>query len=429
MRFSDLPQDSDIPKGVRDFLPLKAAKLEYLQQQLRKVYSAWGFRPVIPPQLEFLDVLERGLGEGLRDRAFRFDDRQSNRLLTFPPDMTAQIARIAATRMSQMLLPLRLCYNGRVLRHTEQQAGKDRDIFQSGVELIGLDGPEADAEMIAMTIEALGAVGATEFSVDIGQMEFFRGVMDGLPFDDYKAEQVADTILRKDNSELELLLEDSAISDRSRAEILALPRLFGGREVLERAEKSVTNDRSRRALDNLVDILDVLETYGVSDHVTIDLGELRGLNYHTGVTFQGFLPGLGRSICSGGRYNTLMAKYGLDVPATGFTFSLLHLLFALDKVLDETVVPSSDLLVYSTGDNLRAAQKLARLLRQRGYAVARDIIKRQVDETLVYARQMNYRYMAIVATEEQEIELVCLADGSKSRITWQQIQHPDFTLN
>ncbi|MFO7765970.1 MAG: ATP phosphoribosyltransferase regulatory subunit [Pelovirga sp.] len=429
MRLTDPPPDSDIPKGVRDFLPLKAAKLEHLQQQLRTVYSAWGFRPVIPSQLEFLDVLERGLGEGLRDRAFRFDDRQSNRLLAFPPDMTAQVARIAATRMSQMLLPLRLCYNGRVLRHTEQQAGKDRDIFQSGVELIGLDGPEADAEMIAMTIEALGAVGATEFSVDIGQMEFFRGVMDGLPFDRHKAEQVADAILRKDNSELDLLLKDSTISDRSRAEISALPRLFGGREVLDRAEKSVSNDRSRRALDNLVDILDVLETYGVSDHVTIDLGELRGLNYHTGITFQGFLPGLGRSICSGGRYNTLMAKYGLDVPATGFTFSLLHLLFALDKDLDETVAPSSDLLVYSTGDNLRAAQKLARLLRQRGYAVARDIIKRDIEETLVYARQMNYRYLAIVATEEQEIDLLCLADSRTSRISWQQIQHPDFILN
>lgn len=428
MRFSDPPQDSDLPKGVRDFLPLKAAKLEYLQEQLRKVYSAWGFRPVIPPQLEFLDVLERGLGEGLRERAFRFDDRQSNRLLAFPPDMTAQVARIAATRMNQMLLPLRLCYNGRVLRHTEQQAGKDRDIFQSGVELIGLDSPEADAEMIAMTIEALSAVGATEFTVDIGQMEFFRGVMDGLPVDRHKAEQVADAILRKDSSELDLLLQNTTISDRSRAEILALPRLFGGREVLARAETSVSNDRSRRALDNLADILDVLETYGVSDHVTIDLGELRGLNYHTGMTFQGFLPGLGRSICSGGRYNNLMAQYGFDAPATGFTFSLLHLLFALDKSLDETVSPSSDLLVYSTGDNLRAAQKLARLLRQRGYSVARDIIKRKVEETLVYARQMNYRYVAISASEDLEIELISLADSSRSRISWQQIEHPDFNL-
>ena len=215
MRFSDSTPETDLPKGVRDFLPLKAAKVEYLQQQLQQVYAAWGFRPVITPQLEFLDVLERGFGEGLGERTFRFDDRQSGRLLAFPPDMTPQIARIAATRMSERPLPLRLCYSGRVLRHTEQQAGKDRDIFQSGVELIGLDGPEADAEMIAMAVESLIAVGAQEFTIDIGQVEFFRGVMDGLPLASRLAEQVADAILRKDSSELKLLLEQSELEDNT----------------------------------------------------------------------------------------------------------------------------------------------------------------------------------------------------------------------
>lgn len=421
MRFSDLPLESDLPKGVRDFLPLKAAKLEYLQQQLRQVYTAWGFRPLIPPQIEYLDVLERGLGEGLRDRAFRFDDRQSNRLLAFPPDMTAQIARIAATRMSDILLPLRLCYNGRVLRHTEQQAGKEREIFQSGVELIGLDAPEADAEMIAMAVECLAAVGAEKFTIDIGQVEFFRGVMDGLPLEPLQAERVADAILRKDSSELEQLLADTQISAASRAEILALPRLYGGREVLDQARQTVTNDRSRRALDSLSQVLDVLEIYGVSEHVTIDLGELRGLNYHTGMTFQGFLPGLGRSVCSGGRYNGLMAKYGYQAPATGFTFSLLHLLFALDKTLDERIAPGDDLLVYATGGDLRSAQKLACQLRQRGHAVARDIIKRSPEESLVYARQMNYRYLVIVAGENQPLVLISVADNQRHQLTWEQL--------
>lgn len=173
MRFSDMSLEPDLPKGVKDFLPLKAAKADYLQQRLRQVFDTWGFRPVITPQLEYLDVLERGMGEGLRDRAFRFDDRQSGRLVAFPPDMTPQIARIAATRMSERLLPLRLSYSGRVLRHTEQQMGKDRDIFQTGVELIGLDSPEADAEMIVMAVEALQAVGAEEFTIDIGQVDFF----------------------------------------------------------------------------------------------------------------------------------------------------------------------------------------------------------------------------------------------------------------
>jgi len=421
MRFSDTQPETDLPKGVRDFLPLKAAKAEYLQQQLRRVFATWGFRPVITPQLEFLDVLEQGLGEGLRDRAFRFDDRQSGRLVAFPPDMTPQIARIAATRMRELPLPLRLCYSGRVLRHTEQQAGKDRDIFQTGVELIGLDSPEADAEMIAMAVEALAAVGAEEFTIDIGQVDFFRGVMDSLPLAGRQADQVADAIARKDSSELQALLKDVELEDAARAEILALPRLFGGREVLARAELVVRNERSRRALDNLAQVLDVLEVYGVLDHVTVDLGELRGLNYHTGITFQGFLSGIGRAVCSGGRYNNLTGHYGFDAPATGFTFSLLHLLFALDKTLDARVKPSSDLLLFATGGQLRPAQQLARRLREQGYAVARDILPRTQDQALDYARHQNYRYLAVVGGENDEVQLIKLEDNSSRQISWQKI--------
>ncbi len=238
MLFSDSLPEADLPKGVRDFLPLKAAKAEYLLTQLQTVYSAWGFRPVITPQLEYLDVLERGMGEELRDRVFRFDDRQTGRLLAFPPDMTPQIARIAATRMTEMPLPLRLSYSGRVLRHTEQQAGKDRDIFQSGVEMIGLDSPEADAEMIAMAIEALTAVGAEKFTVDIGQVEFFRGVMDGLSLDRKTAYLVADAISRKDSAELKLLLQETDLSATACEEIMALPRLYGGGEVIEQGCQS-----------------------------------------------------------------------------------------------------------------------------------------------------------------------------------------------
>ncbi|MFK5925033.1 MAG: ATP phosphoribosyltransferase regulatory subunit [Desulfuromusa sp.] len=428
MRFSDSHLETDLPKGVRDFLPLKAAKVEYLQQQLQQVYAAWGFRPVITPQLEYLDVLERGFGAGLRERTFRFEDRQSGRLLAFPPDITPQIARIAATRMSELPLPLRLCYSGRVLRHTEQQAGKDRDIFQSGVELIGLDSPEADAEMIAMAVESLAAVGAEQFTIDIGQVEFFRGVMDGLPLADRLAEQVADAILRKDSSELKLLLEHSELKASSCEEILALPRLYGGREVLERAEKSVSNQRSRKALDSLTQVLDVLDVYGVLDHVTIDLGELRGLNYHTGITFQGFLSGIGHPVCSGGRYNNLTEKYGFPAPATGFTFSLLPLIFALDKSLDQQVILSCDLLIFSTGENLRVAQELACQFRQLGYTVARDILDRPQAEALEYARQMNYRFMAVVAGEDQDVELISLSDGEKKQVSWQQLKQKEFEL-
>lgn len=421
MRFSDTAPETDLPKGVRDYLPLKAAKAEYLQQQLQRVFAAWGFRPVITPQLEYFDVLGNGLGEGLSQRTFRFDDRQSGRLLAFPPDMTPQIARIAATRMSEQPLPLRLCYSGRVLRHAEQQAGKDRDIFQTGVELIGLDGPEADAEMMAMAIESLKAVGAEDFTIDIGQVEFFRGVMDGLPLEGQRADQVADAILRKDSSELQALLKDVDLDEAARAEILALPRLFGGREVLERAAQVVRSERSRRALDNLAQVLDVLEVYGLLEYVTVDLGELRGLNYHTGITFQAFMSGVGRAVCSGGRYDNLTGRYGFEAPATGFTFNLLHLLFALDKILDARVQPSTDLLIYAAGGQLRPAQQLAGKLRQQGCSVARAILPRSREEALEYARQMNYRYLVVVSGPEQDVELIKLADGSSRQAPWESL--------
>lgn len=429
MRFSDMASgDTDLPNGVRDFLPFKAAKAEYLQQQLQQVYKSWGFRPLITPQLEYLDVLERGLGEGLRERTFRFDDRQSGRLLAFPPDMTPQIARIAATRMAQLPLPLRLCYSGRVLRHAEQRAGKDRDIFQSGAELIGVDGPDADAEMIAMAIEALTAVGADDFTIDIGQVDFFHGVMDDLSLAPDLMERVADAILRKDGSELSGLLEQVELHDGVREEILALPRLYGGREVLEQAERVVRNDRSRAALDGLARVLDELEGYQVLDRVTIDLGELRGLNYHTGITFQGFLPGVGRTVCSGGRYNQLTARYGFPAPATGFTFSVLDLLFALDKVLDGQVASVCDLLLCSAPENSRRAQDLSRRLRTQGFAVVRDLSSRDPAAALVYARQMNFRYLAVVGDETYGVELIRVVDGQREQLSWSRIEADGLVL-
>ncbi|MDH4026911.1 MAG: ATP phosphoribosyltransferase regulatory subunit, partial [Desulfuromonadales bacterium] len=295
--------ETRLPTGVKDFLPVKAAKLDYLQNTLRSIYKAWGFRPVAPAILEDLAVLELGLGSDLRANTFRFDDRQTGRLVAFPPDITPQVARIAATRMREMPLPFRLCYNGRVLRHTEQRLGKDREIFQSGVELIGLSGPEADAEMIAMAVKCLQSVGATEFTIDIGQVEFLRGVLNDLPLDANQALALRTAITAKDLSGLQQLLKTLPLNDQQRAELLALPRLYGGRETLDQARKAISNPASQKALDELEKVLEVLSVYGVEEHITLDLGEMRGFDYHSGLVFQGFLSGFGRAVCSGGRYD------------------------------------------------------------------------------------------------------------------------------
>ena len=427
MQFPEQALENALPKGVKDFLPIRAAKIEFLTRTLQDVFLRWGFERIIPASIEYLQVLERGLGSDLVDRTIRFDDRQSGRMAAFSPDMTPQIARIVATRMRELPMPLRLSYTGRVLRHAEQQAGKDREILQAGVELIGLDSLEADAEMIAMVIECFKAVGAREFSVDLGQVEFFHGVLDSLELEGDVARRVTEAISRKDTSGLAELLSGLDIDAEAREEVMALPRLFGGVEVLERAEASVRNERSRRALQTLFRVRDILKVYGVEEHVTYDLGELRGLDYHTGITLQGFLPGVGQAVCSGGRYDGLMGSYGMPAPATGFTFNILELLFALDRDLDSRIKRGCDVLISQAGEDKAPAQKLAIALRGKGYTVARDMLARPREATLDYARKMHYRYV-IWLSSDARFDLLSLADGTTRSCTLADALNEEFRL-
>ena len=420
--------ETRLPTGVKDFLPVKAAKLDYLQNTLRSIYKSWGFRPVVPAVLEDLAVLELGLGTDLRERTFRFDDRQTGRLVAFPPDITPQVARIAATRMREMPLPFRLCYNGRVLRHAEQRLGKDRQIFQSGVELIGLSGPEADAEMIAMAVKCLQAVGATEFTIDIGQVEFLRGILDDLPLDPVQSRAVRTAIAAKDSSGLQLLLKELPLTGQQRTELLALPRLYGGREILSQARQAVTNPASQRALDNLEKIIEVLAVYGVEEHITLDLGEIRGFDYHSGLIFQGFLSGFGRAVCSGGRYDGLTARYGYPAPATGFAFNLYNLLFALDRILDVRAEEGTDILLFSSGLDKAPAQRLAAALRDQGHSVARDIIERDQAASFDYARRMHYRYLLVLNASKEELNLIRTSDGKETSVTHAAIESGQFQI-
>ena len=227
-----------LPFGVSDFLPVAASKIGYIEDRIRRVFELWGFRRIITPKLEYEDVLARGLGDGLRGKTYRFDDRQTGRLLVVPPDITPQIARIVATRLAELPLPHRISYSGRVLRQTEMQTGHSREIFQSGVELIGLDSPEADAEMIAMAVEALQSLGFRQFKIDLGQVEFCRGIIAASGLSGRPLQELLAALARKDASAVARITSGDGLSDESKIEIAALPRLFGGLDILREAGQS-----------------------------------------------------------------------------------------------------------------------------------------------------------------------------------------------
>jgi ATP phosphoribosyltransferase regulatory subunit len=423
--------EAPLPKGVADFLPEKAAKIGYIEEKIRKVFELWGFRRLITPILEFQEVLSLGMGEESKGKAFRFDDRQSGKLLVIPPDITPQVARIVATRMGGFPLPHRLYYNGRVLRHAEMQSGRSREIFQSGVELIGLDSPEADAEMIAMAVEVMKGLGFNDFKIDIGQVEYFRGIMEASGIEPLNQALLRDAIGKKDSSAVGEILENTAVRDKTKEEIASMPRLFGGREILAEAANVTSNDRSKKALDNIGQVLDILDIYGVSDYLTIDLGEIRGLDYYTGITFEGFVVGLGEEVCGGGRYDNLTAKFGYPAPATGFAFNILALLTALEKQPDVEASKTRDFLIFNLKENRREALQIAKSLRERGYTVARDIIRRDFDKSLEYAKKMNILRMIIIGGDccgDDEVYIVRVADKKGIAVKKEELLQGDSLL-
>ena len=405
------PSDIALPRGTSDFLPEAAARIGSIEDTLLRLFALWGFRRIITPRLEYEDVLATGMGDELKGKTYRFDDRQSGRLLALPPDITPQIARIAATRMASLPLPHRISYSERVLRQTEIQTGRSREIFQTGVELIGLSSPEADAEMIVMAIEAMQMLGLDNFTIDLGQVEFCQGVFQASGLTGEPLQQLREAVSRKDSSAVEALLKEHPVSPEAAREISALPRLFGGQDVLETAHGIVTNPRSLAALENLRQVLEILDIHGVTDFLSIDLGETRGLDYHSGLTFEGFVTGFGEPVCSGGRYDNLTGRYGFSAPATGFTFNLLNLLQTVERQPELQGCAATDFLLFNTSGDRRNVLQIARQLRAMGYTTARDIIRRDYAQSLEYAKKMNIRCMLVVGDDQSSFQAVRSLDG------------------
>ena len=399
-----------IPKGVRVFTPEETAQRRAVEAKLLSVFQRWGFREIITPTFEYLEVFEQPTADDAGDQIFKFVDRETGRLLALRVDITSQVARLVASTMRQAPLPLRLAYAATVFRYHEPRAGRQREFEQIGVELIGLDLPEADAEMIAMAVEGCQAVGLPAFQIDVGQVEVVRGLLNALDPPAALRRRLISAIRRKDGPELELLLATLSAEAGLLQAIRALPKLYGRREILDEAGRLPLPPASRNALANLAEVVAILENYGLADHVILDLAETHDFEYYTGIVFGAFARGLGYQLASGGRYDHLIGQFGYPCPATGFSFDLERTLAALAvaEALPQSTGP--DVLLIDFSPDKRAAHRLARLLRDRGLAVARDIIKRDLTGSLAYAKATGIRRALILGSTDQPPETVLIRD-------------------
>ncbi len=361
-----------IPKGVATLLREGTFQRREIEKEILSTFNSWGYQEVTPPLFEYLDIFSLGVEEEALDSAYKFVDRATGRIMVLRPDVTPQIARIAATLLSDQARPLRLCYSANVFRHEAENAGRERELLQIGGELIGPSDAEADAEMIVLTIEILRRIGLKSFRITLGQMEFTRGILS--PFNTSPAffKEIRHHVAKKEASALEKCLKREAVDAKTRKQVLSLLDLLGGEAVFRRAEGLSENPACQAGLQRLKDVYAILKTYGYQDDLLIDLGEVRGFDYYTGTIFEIFAEGFGSELGGGGRYDRLLKKFGKPAPSTGFALYIDRIQSALDKVSpNKNAHTWVDFFVLHQSDTIQTAVTLSAELRSAGFRVIR----------------------------------------------------------
>src|SRR5947209_1591169 len=393
-----------LPKGARVYLPDEAARKRHVEARLLDVFTRWGYREIVTSTFEYADVLAMGTDESVQENMFKLVDRETGRMLALRADITPQIARIVATRLRDEPKPVRLSYVTNVFRYDEPKVAHYREFYQAGVELIGLEKPEAEAEIIAMAIEGLRALGLERFQIDLGHPDFFRGLCEGAGAEPGRVRELRAALARKDASALERTVTDLAPAAHVGEALLALPSLFGHEAVLDRAAGFARNKRSAKALANLAEVYRLLTIYGLADAALLDLGEVRGFDYYSGTYFEAYVSGFGASVAAGGRYDHMLARFGYDCAAVGFAFDVARVLSVMEAQGIAVALSGPDVFIIDFTRDKTAALSLARRLRDTGASVARDIISRGLEESVDYARAQRVRHVLVVGSPRTQRE-------------------------
>lgn len=398
-----------IPEGSRDILFEDCSNKIEIINILRKLYINTGFLEVISPTLEFYDVFQGDTISIEQERMYKLFDN-AGRILVLRPDMTMPIARIIATKLKDSLYPLRVCYSGNIFRINENWDGKISEMTQSGIEIIGSESPKADAEVIITAIAALLAIGVRKFEIEIGQAEFFKGLIEDIYLPEGEMESLRRLVENKNFGALrEFIEEKEAILGTKNVEALKrLPELFGGIEILEKARRLTENKRALAALDTIEKIYERIESVGLSAHISIDLGMVQHVDYYTGITFRGYSSEVGTTIISGGRYDNLISKFGASKPAVGFAIDVDNILSVLEKQGNNNGKGRLKFLIHYEGSLIGSAFKLSAQIKAKGFVAELSLFEEE-EKTLSYAEQKSIDKMICILKDEK-IEIIDIKD-------------------
>lgn len=351
------------PEGVRDIYDRECARKNIVEQRILRQMQLFGYSAIETPMFEFFDIFAKERGSVSDREMYKFFDRYNNTVV-LRPDMTPAIARCVTKFYGEETMPQRLCYLGHTFTNSASYKGRLYEVTQSGAELIGDDSAQVDAEMIAMVIQSLRSAGLKEFQVELGEVEFFRGLLEEAGISEEEGDELRELIENKNYFGVEDYISNVLKKADFKDVFLKLPELFGSVDNIRKAKEMTKNQRAQSAIDRLEKVHQILKEYGLTEYISYDLGMLSKFSYYTGIIFKAYSYGIGDYMVSGGRYDKLLVQFGRDISAIGFAITIDRLMSALSSQKVEFDTSAADVLVvYEEQRTGEAVQVLTRYRR------------------------------------------------------------------
>ena len=404
------------PEGVRDIYNVECGKKLALENRLKKTLHLFGYHDIQTPTFEYFDVFRKEIGTIPSKDLYKFFDKEGNTLV-LRPDITPSIARVAATLFGEEDLPIRLCYTGNTFINHSNNQGRLREVTQMGAELIGDDSVEADAEMLAMVIESMQAIGLKEFQLSVGHLGFFQSLIEDAALDEEARERVVELINNRNYFGVEEYLDSIMVKRSSKEAFAALGNLVGGVEVLAKAKNIAPNSSGIMAVKRLEKIYDILALYGVEKFVTFDLSMTGNYGYYTGIIFRGYTFGTGDAVVKGGRYDHLLEKFGKTSASIGFAIVIDELMNALIRQKIRIVYTRKNAIILYDESRARDAIRLAKDFRAK--AKNTELIKKSPEKGLEDYIRFGKEYYAgslVYIKKSGEITMVNLVTGEQKEV-------------
>ena len=399
------------PRGTRDFLSDEMKQRKYVENTFRRVFENYGYGEIKTPIFEDLTLFTMKSGEAIKEEIYHFKDK-GERDLALRPELTAPVSRLYLNELQRSPKPIKMYYFGSCFRYERPQAGRFRQFWQFGCELIGGKSPEAEAEVIAMAAHCLEEIGLTDYEFNIGNLGIIRSLLNDAKIHGEEQGQIMGLIDKGDVEELEKLLNTMNASESLKEILLKLIEIRGHNEVIDEVRGIIDEcEGAFKALDDLEDLLNHLETFGFTNYI-VNLGIARGLDYYSGMVFEIYVHGLGaqKQISGGGTYNLIEIFGGEPVESTGFAFGFDRVMEALKKQNAEIPVEGHvDVFVAPLSGNMRKESfKIVQELRKNGISADVDLARKKVKKLLSYANHLGVKYAVLVGARDIEAGKVTL---------------------